>query len=84
MNKQIIKRVKEEAEYMINTKRTIRDVAEYFCVSKSTVHKDIQERLPNISPILNQKVKKIVKEHLKTRHIKGGEKTKELYSKKRG
>ena len=45
MTKEIIKRVIDEADYMILTNKTIREVAKKFYVSKSTVHKDLQERL---------------------------------------
>ncbi len=82
MNKKITTRVKEEAEYLIKTNATIREVAEHFNISKSTVHKDMQERLKKISPALDSQIKTILNEHLLTRHIKGGEKTKEKYAKK--
>ena len=79
MNKNISKRVKEEATYMIKTKKTIREIAESFNISKSTIHKDLQERLLSISPTLHKEVKKILAEHLKIRHIKGGNTTKQKY-----
>ena len=75
-------RVKEEANYLISTKKTIREVAQRFGISKSTIHKDLQERLKNISPELYEKVRTILKEHLDIRHIKGGETTKQKYLKK--
>ena len=82
MDKTIERRVLEEAKYIIKTKENIRNTAKYFNVSKSTVHKDIQHRLIKISPINYEKVENILKEHLKIRHIKGGEATKEKYAKK--
>lgn len=82
MDKNIITRVKQEAEYIIKTKKTIREIASIFNVSKSTVHKDLQERLKLISIQTEKDVKKILNNHLNTRHLKGGEKTKEKYAKK--
>lgn len=79
MNKNLCSRVKEEAEYLINTKKTIREVADHFKISKSTIHKDLQERLIKISPALHSKVRIILDEHLEIRHIKGGETTKQKY-----
>ena len=82
MNKSISNRVKEEAEYLIKTESTIREVAHHFKMSKSTVHKDLQERLKKISPENFFKVRQIVENNLLTRHIRGGEKTKQKYAKK--
>lgn len=82
MNQNLCTRVKKEAEYLLQTKKTIREVAIYFGISKSTVHKDMQERLVRVSPELHNKVHLILAEHLKNRHIKGGETTKQKYLKK--
>lgn len=81
MDKKIAVRVKQEAEYILKTKETLRNVAKKFCVSKSTVHKDISERLQIISPELSTKIRNILDEHIMIRHIKGGESTKEKYQK---
>lgn len=81
MKKNIIKRTEEEAIYMIKTNSTIRQIAKEFKVSKSTVHKDLKHRLKNIDIKLYNKVKKIIKIHTETRHIKGGESTKKKYQK---
>lgn len=75
----ISKRVINEAKYMIKTKKTIRDVAREFNVSKSTVHIDLKVRLKNLSNGLYENVKNILYEHLKTRHIRGGESTRKKY-----
>ena len=69
----------DETNYIINTKKTIREIANQFNVSKSTVHKDLQERLPNINKTLADLVKIIMQEHITIRHIKGGQSTKEKY-----
>lgn len=82
MNKNLCNRVKEEAKYIIDTKKTIREVAEHFGISKSTIHKDMQERLVRISLDLYKQVRVVLDEHLEIRHIKGGETTKQKYLKK--
>lgn len=83
MNAYIIKRVIDIANYIIDTKNTIRETAKVFDISKSTVHKDIQERLNLIDTFKYQEVKRIMNEHLETRHIKGGESTKQLFLRKK-
>ena len=83
MSKNIIKRVNDIANHIINTKDTIRATAKIFNVSKSTVHKDIGERLYNIDISKYNLVKKIMNEHLETRHIKGGESTRQLFLRKK-
>lgn len=82
MNKDLIRRVKEEAKYLLKTKKTIREVAKTFGISKSTIHKDMQERLKKVSPELFKEVRVVLNEHLEIRHIKGGETTKQKYLKK--
>ena len=77
----IEKRVLKEAKYIIKTKQTIRQLAEIFKVSKSTVHKDLHERLIDIDKNLSGKVDKILKYHIDIRHIRGGESTKKKYLK---
>ena len=79
MNSLIIKRVIDEANYMIDTKKTIREIAKIFNVSKSTVHKDLHERLVDIDYSLFYKIDDILKYHIDVRHIRGGESTKKKY-----
>ena len=79
MNKNIIKRVLSEANYMIKTSSTVRDMANIFNVSKSTVHKDLHERLLDIDKKLYIEVEKILKYHTDVRHIRGGQSTKRKY-----
>lgn len=81
MENKIKERVLTEAKYMIKTKETIRQIAKQFDVSKSTVHKDLKERLKKIDIKLYQDVQKIIKYHTDIRHIKGGESTKKKYLK---
>lgn len=81
MDKYIVERVMNEALYMLENKSTVRDIALIYNVSKSTVHKDLQERLRNIDLDLHEDVDKIFKEHIEVRHIRGGESTKKKYLK---
>ena len=81
MKRNIKDRVLKEAIYFINTKQTIRQIAESNRTSKSTVHKDLKERLPLIDNYLSIKVNSILNNHIKTRHIKGGESTRLRFKK---
>lgn len=81
LNSNMIKRVKEEANYMLDTKKTVREIAAMFHVSKSTVHKDLHERLTELDPILYDKIDEILKHHIDIRHIRGGESTRRKYLK---
>ncbi len=83
MSKDIIQRVNNIADHIINTKDTIRKTAKIFNVSKSTVHKDIKDRLIIIDTKKYHKIKKIMDEHIETRHIKGGESTRQLFLRKK-
>lgn len=76
-------RVIEEANYIIKTKETVREIANKFKVSKSTVHKDLSERLKKIDKNLYDEVDKILKYHIEIRHIRGGESTKNKYLNKK-
>lgn len=70
-----------EAELIIANKYTIRKCAVLFGWSKSTVHKDMTQRLPKIDAVLHIEVSKILAENLATRHIRGGIATKLKYKK---
>ena len=82
MNEFIKKRVLEEANYILDTKNTIRKTAEVFSISKSTVHMDLNKRLKKIDQDLAKEINKIFKNHDETKHNRGGEATKIKY--KRG
>ena len=71
----INKRVLEEANYIIQTGKTVREIASLFKVSKSTVHKDLHERLLKIDKEKYKNVEDILKYHIDIRHIRGGEST---------
>ena len=68
------------AHYIIDSKDTVRGAAAKFGVSKSTVHKDVSERLLKINPVLAHEVRKILNENKAERHIRGGLATKLKYS----
>ena len=74
-------RVLKETEYILKTNKTVREVANEFNVSKSTVHKDLQDRLPKINKNLYGKVQELMQQHIDERHIRGGESTKNKYKK---
>ena len=82
MEEEISKRVVSEAKYMLKTKDTIRSIANKYNVSKSTVHKDLSERLKNIDQNLADSISEIMQEHIDFRHIRGGETTKLKYKKR--
>ena len=82
MNKNIIKRVVEETNYILETNKTIREIAKVFKVSKSTVHKDLNDRLLEIDKNKYKKVSKILQFHTDIRHIRGGVSTKLKYMEK--
>ena len=67
------------AEYIIENKATVRAAAKQFGISKSTVHKDLTEKLPIISPQLYPAVKEILEINKQERHIRGGMATKHKY-----
>ena len=69
-----------EAEYIVATRSTVRDTAAAFDVSKSTVHKDVSERLRYIDFALFQRVKAVLDLNLSERHLRGGIATKNKYA----
>ena len=79
MKDYIEERVLELARYIIDTQATVRSAAQKFRVSKSTVHKDITERLLEINPALAADVKLILENNKAERHIRGGNATKKKY-----
>ncbi len=81
MKDYIEERVFELAHYIIDSKSTVRNAAKKFNISKSTVHKDVTERLIKINPSLAKEVSKILEENKAERHIRGGLATKEKYLK---
>lgn len=68
------------AHYIIDSKDTVRGAAKKFGISKSTVHKDVSERLKKINPGLAKEVRIILDENKAERHLRGGMATKLKYS----
>ncbi|MGI5997909.1 MAG: sporulation transcriptional regulator SpoIIID [Lutispora sp.] len=79
MKDYIEERALEIAKYIISSRTTVRDAAKIFGVSKSTVHKDVTERLPKINPVVALQVKEIMDKNKAERHIRGGKATKMKY-----
>lgn len=77
----INERVLNEAKVILKNGYTIREIAKIFKVSKSTVHKDLHERLLYIDKKKYEEVDKILKYHMDIRHIRGGESTRIKYLK---
>lgn len=67
-------------EYMTDNNSTVRSTAVHFGISKSTVHKDLREKLPAISPALYKRVQQVLETNKKERHIRGGLATKRKYA----
>jgi putative DeoR family transcriptional regulator (stage III sporulation protein D) len=75
----IEERAVEIANYIINNNATVRQTAKQFGISKSTVHKDVTERLLQINPALAKKTREVLDINKSERHIRGGLATKEKY-----
>ncbi|WP_138419894.1 sporulation transcriptional regulator SpoIIID [Aquibacillus sediminis] len=80
MHDYIKERTIKIGRHLVETKKTVRIIAKEFGVSKSTVHKDLTERLPEINPELYNQVKYILDHHKAIRHLRGGEATKLKYN----
>ena len=79
MKDYIEERVLELAHYIIDTGSAVRAAAKKFRVSKSTVHKDVTERLLEINPGLASEVKDVLENNKAERHLRGGMATREKY-----
>ncbi len=79
MRTNIEERACEVAVYLIENKATVRSAASRFGISKSTVHKDLTERLPRINPGLYRQVRKLLDINKAERHIRGGLATRRKY-----
>lgn len=80
MQEYIEKRVLEICDYMIETGATVRQAANRFGVSKSTVHKDLVERLPELDKNRFEQVKLVLANNKAERHLRGGEATRQKYA----
>lgn len=79
----IEQRACELAVYIIETGATVRTAAQHFGISKSTVHKDLSQRLPHYNKNLYTQVRCVLDENKAQRHIRGGIATREKYQRKR-
>lgn len=79
--KNIYERIINETQVILEKGYTIREIAKIFNVSKSTVHKDLHERLYRVDKYKFNEVDKILNYHKEIRHIRGGESTKQKYLK---
>ncbi len=79
MTDTIEERAREMARYMIETGATVRAAARYFGISKSTVHKDLSQRLPQYDRGLYLQVRQVLEENKRERHIRGGMATRRKY-----
>lgn len=76
------KRSETLGKYIIETQSTVRDAAGYYGISKSTVHKDVTERLSRENPRMHILVKEVLEKNKSERHIRGGEATRKMYERK--
>lgn len=79
MKDYIEERVLEIANYVVENKCTVRAAGKYFCVSKSTAHKDLSERLPYLNRALYNDVAKVLGDNWNERYIRGGLATRRKY-----
>ena len=80
MKAYIEERAVEAANFIISSNATVRETAKKFGISKSTVHKDVTERLEKINPKLAYEARKVLELNKAERHLRGGLATKEKYS----
>jgi len=81
MEKRLVERTLKEANIIMKQKKTLRQVAKELNVGKSTIHKDMHLRLKRIDNNLYEEVQNVFRDHIKTRHLRGGESTKKKYKK---
>ena len=79
MQTDIEERVRDLAVYLLENRTTVRAAAQRFGISKSTVHKDLTERLPRLSPGLFAQVRQLLEWNKAQRHIRGGLATRRKY-----
>lgn len=79
MREDIDQRARSLALYIIETNSTVRAAADRFGVSKSTVHKDLAERLKSIDRILYEQAREVLDKNKAERHLRGGEATRQKY-----
>lgn len=80
MQNYIRKRAVKVAQHILQTSDTVRQTADVFGISKSTVHKDVAERLPRINKEMAEQVKLVLDRNKAERHLRGGEATRKKYA----
>ena len=80
MREEVRLRVMQAAEHILETGSTVRACALSFGVSKTTIHKDMRERLPRMDADLSRRVDAVLQRNLQERHLRGGEATRRKYS----
>ena len=80
MREEVRLRVMQAAEHILETGATVRACAGKFSVSKTTIHKDMRERLPKMDSDLSRRVDAVLQRNLQERHLRGGEATRRKYS----
>lgn len=73
-------RICEEASYIVEHKATVREAAKALCIGKSTIHKDVTERLQTINPGLFRSVRDVLNQNKAERHLRGGKATHDKYA----
>lgn len=81
MKDYIAERVLDIAKHLLDNKCTVREVADVFCVSKSTAHKDLHKRLKELDIELYRQVSELMQFNWDERYLRGGEATKRKYNK---
>ena len=79
MQEHIRERVLTLSNYIIESGATVRQTAHKYGISKSTVHKDVTERLPQLSEVTAARVRSILDQNKAQRHLRGGEATRQKY-----
>ena len=79
MKKPLEERACELAVYIIETGATVRSAAKHYHISKSTIHKDMSQRLPSYNPALYDQVRQVLDRNKQERHIRGGMATRRKY-----
>ena len=84
MKDHIEERAVAVANFIVSSNSTVRETAKRFGISKSTVHKDLTERLTELNPTLAKDVKHVLDNNKAERHIRGGQATRKKYMSKKG
>ena len=76
-------RICEEAAYIVEHKATVREAAKALCIGKSTIHKDVTDRLKTVNPGLYRSVREVLNIKKAERHLRGGKATHDKYASRR-